>query len=241
MGRIRDTILVVDDEEDIVSTLADYFMYNNYDVMTATNGMEAIEKAGKQPDLILLDINMPDVDGLEVCARIRDFVSCPILFLTARVEDSDKVKGFGMGGDDYIVKPFSLDELGARVAAHIRRERRRGGTPKVQLADKLAIDYTERRVFYDGEEIPFAKKEFDIIELLSGHPGQIFSKERIYELVWGYDSEGESSVVAEHKGIFQKKVDQNGSYYIHARLYHLCPAAVSVPIKHLSVGAVQIL
>ena len=103
-----------------------------------------------------------------------------------------------MGGDDYIVKPFSLDELGARVAAHIRRERRRGGTPKVQLADKLAIDYTERRLFYDGEEIPFAKKEFDIIELLSGHPGQIFSKERIYELVWGYDSEGESSVVAEH-------------------------------------------
>ena len=119
---MRDTILIVDDEADIVSTLADYFMYNNYDVMTATNGMEAIEKAGKQPDLILLDINMPDVDGLEVCARIRDFVSCPILFLTARVEDSDKVKGFGMGGDDYIVKPFSLDELGARVAAHIRRE-----------------------------------------------------------------------------------------------------------------------
>ena len=195
---MRDTILIVDDEADIVSTLADYFMYNNYDVMTATNGMEAIEKAGKQPDLILLDINMPDVDGLEVCARIRDFVSCPILFLTARVEDSDKVKGFGLGGDDYIVKPFSLDELGARVAAHIRRERRRGETPKVQLADKLAIDYTERRLFYDGEEIPFAKKEFDIIELLSGHPGQIFSKERIYELVWGYDSEGESSVVAEH-------------------------------------------
>ncbi|WP_322204484.1 response regulator transcription factor, partial [Acutalibacter intestini] len=107
-----------------------------------------------QPDLILLDINMPDIDGLEVCARIRGFVSCPILFLTARVEDSDKVKGFGMGGDDYIVKPFSLDELGARVAAHIRRERRRGDTPKVKLADKLAIDYTERRVFYDGEEIP---------------------------------------------------------------------------------------
>ena len=95
---MRNTILIVDDEADIVSTLADYFMYNNYDVMTATNGMEAIEKAGKQPDPILLDINMPDVDGLKVCARIRDFVSCPILFLTARVEDSDEVKGFGMGG-----------------------------------------------------------------------------------------------------------------------------------------------
>ena len=84
------------------------------------------------------------------------------------------------------------------VAAHIRRERRRGETPKVRFDDKLSIDYTERRLYFDSEEISLAKKEFDIIELLSGHPGQIFSKERIYELVWGYDSEGESSVVAEH-------------------------------------------
>lgn len=195
---MRDTILIVDDEADIVSTLADYFLYNDYNVMTATSGKEAIEKAERQPDIILLDINMPDVDGLEVCARIRDFVRCPILFLTARVEDSDKIKGFGMGGDDYVVKPFSLDELGARVDAHIRRERRRGETPKVRFDDKLSIDYTERRLYFDSEEISLAKKEFDIIELLSSHPGQIFSKERIYELVWGYDSEGESSVVAEH-------------------------------------------
>ncbi len=202
---MRDKILIVDDEADIVSTLEDYFLYNDYHVMAASNGREAIEKAGKQPDLILLDINMPDVDGLEVCARIRDFVSCPILFLTARVEDSDKVKGFGMGGDDYIVKPFSLEELGARVAAHLRRERRRGETPKVRFDDKLAIDYTERRLYYDNEEIFLAKKEFDIIELLSGHPGQIFSKERIYELVWGYDSEGDSSVVAEHIRRIRKK------------------------------------
>ena len=202
---MRDTILIVDDEADIVSTLEDYFLYNDYNIMTAANGREAIEKAGKQPDLILLDINMPDVDGLEVCARIRDFVSCPILFLTARVEDSDKVKGFGMGGDDYIVKPFSLDELGARVAAHLRRERRRGETPKVRFDDKLAIDYTERRLYYDSEEILLAKKEYDIIELLSGHPGQIFSKVRIYELVWGYDREGDSSVVAEHISRIRKK------------------------------------
>ena len=119
------TILIVDDEADIVSTLRDYFLYNGYRVLTAENGRQAIEKAGKQPDLILLDINMPDTDGLEVCARIRAFVNCPILFLTARIEDSDKVKGFGLGADDYIVKPFSLDELGARVAAHLRREQRR--------------------------------------------------------------------------------------------------------------------
>ncbi len=159
---MRDTILIVDDEADIVSTLEDYFLYNDYHVMAASNGREAIEKAGKQPDLILLDINMPDVDGLEVCARIRDFVSCPILFLTARVEDSDKVKGFGMGGDDYIVKPFSLEELGARVAAHLRRERRRGEMPKVRFDDKLAIDYTERRLYYDNEEISLPKRNLTL-------------------------------------------------------------------------------
>ena len=130
--------------------------------------------------------------------RIRDFVSCPILFLTARIEDGDKIKGFGVGADDYIIKPFSIDELGARVAAHLRRERRQRESAEVRFDDKLAIDYTERSVYYNGEQIPFAKKEFDIIELLSQHIGQVFSKERIYELVWDYDSDGDSSVVAEH-------------------------------------------
>lgn len=195
---MRDKILVVDDEKDIVSMLRDYFEINGYDVMTALSGVEAIKKAEKEPDLILLDINMPDIDGMEVCARIRDFVSCPILFLTARIDNTDKIKGFGMGADDYIIKPFSIDELGARVAAHLRRERRQRETPKVRFDDKLAIDYTDRSLYYDGQLISLAKKEFDIVELLSQHIGQIFSKERIYELVWDYDSDGDSSVVAEH-------------------------------------------
>ena len=195
---MRDKILVVDDEKDIVSMLRDYFEINGYDVMTALNGAEAIKKAAKEPDLILLDINMPDIDGMEVCARIRDFVSCPILFLTARIDNTDKIKGFGIGADDYIIKPFSIDELGARVAAHLRRERRQRETPKVRFDDKLAIDYTDRSLYYDGQLISLAKKEFDIVELLSQHIGQIFSKERIYELVWDYDSDGDSSVVAEH-------------------------------------------
>ena len=147
---MRDKILVVDDEKDIVSMLKDYFEFNGYDVMTALNGSEAIKKAEKEPDLILLDINMPDIDGLEVCSRIRDFVACPILFLSARIEDTDKIKGFGIGADDYIVKPFSLDELGARVAAYLRRERRQRETPKVRFDDKLAIDYTDRSLYYDG-------------------------------------------------------------------------------------------
>ena len=195
---MRDKILVVDDEKDIVSMLRDYFEINGYDVMTALSGVEAIKKAAKEPDLILLDINMPDIDGMEVCARIRDFVSCPILFLTARIDNTDKIKGFGIGADDYIIKPFSIDELGARVAAHLRRERRQRETPKVRFDDKLAIDYTDRSLYYDGQLISLAKKEFDIVELLSQHIGQIFSKERIYELVWDYDSDGDSSVVAEH-------------------------------------------
>lgn len=193
-----DRILIVDDEGDIVAMLKDYFEFKGYEVLTAVNGLEAIRKAEKQPDIILLDINMPDVDGMEVCFRIRAFVACPILFLTARVDDEDKIRGFGVGGDDYIVKPFSIDELGARVAAHIRRERRQGEPAKVRLDDRLAIDYTERELYYNGAKLSFAKKEFDIIELLSGRPGQVFSKERIYELVWDYDSEGDASVVAEH-------------------------------------------
>lgn len=195
---MRDKILIVDDEADIVSMLKDYFEFNGYDTLTAIDGLEAIKKAEKQPNIILLDINMPGIDGMEVCMRIRDFVSCPILFLTARIEDSDKIKGFGVGADDYIVKPFSIDELGARVSAHLRRERRQRESAKVQFDDKLAIDYTERSLYYNGTQISLAKKEFDIIELLSQHIGQVFSKERIYELVWDYDSEGNSSVIAEH-------------------------------------------
>lgn len=195
---MQDKILVVDDEKDIRSMLKDYFELNGYEVWTAGCGSEALEKAQKQPDIILLDINMPDMGGLQVCRRIRDFVFCPVLFLTARVEDTDKIMGFGSGGDDYIVKPFSIEELGARVAAHLRREKRPREASRVKFDDRLAVDYTRRLVCFDGRELSLAKKEFDIIELLSQHPGQVFDKERIYEHIWGYDSEGDSSVIAEH-------------------------------------------
>ena len=195
---MQEKIMIVDDEPDIVSMLKDYFEMNGYRTITAANGQEAIEKIERCPDIILLDINMPDIDGMEVCQRIRRFVSCPILFLTARIEDSDKIKGFGIGADDYIVKPFSVGELGARVAAHLRREQRCRNMRKVRLNEKIAIDYTERCLFYDGRPVALAKKEFEIIELLSLHIGQVFSKERIYELIWSSDSDGDCSVVAEH-------------------------------------------
>ena len=120
---MKKKLLIVDDETGIVDTMASYFS-SQYEVLTAYGGKEALQKLAKQPDLILLDINMPDMDGLTLCQEIRKHITCPILFLTARVESADKIIGFQVGADDYIVKPFDLDELGARVAAHLRREQR---------------------------------------------------------------------------------------------------------------------
>ena len=191
-------LLIVDDEPDIVAMLASFFTGKGYQVLTAQSGREALLRAEQSPDLILLDVSMPDLDGLAVCQAIRDHISCPILFLTARIEDTDKVRGFSAGGDDYILKPFSLVELEARVQAHLRREARHQSQARVRFAGELAIDYLERRLFFGQEEIPLTKKEFDIVELLSQNPGQVFDKERIYEKIWGYDSEGSSGVVAEH-------------------------------------------
>ena len=191
-------LLIADDEPDIVTMLVSFFEGKGYQVMTASDGIETLKQVERGPDLILLDINMPGMDGLEVCRRIRGHISCPVLFLTARIEDMDKVKGFSAGGDDYIVKPFSLMELEARVSAHLRREARHSLETRVRFSGELTIDFAERSLFYREQEIGLAKKEFDIVELLSQNPGQVFDKERIYELVWGYDSEGDSTVVAEH-------------------------------------------
>ena len=174
-------ILIADDESDIVSMLGSFFESKGFRVLPASNGAEALKQVEKQPDIILLDINMPGTDGLEVCKRIRDHISCPILFLTARIEDTDKVKGFTVGGDDYIVKPFSLMELEARVRAHLRREARHNFEAQVKFSGDLTIDYSERCLFFGDKRVGLAKKEFDIVELLSQNPGQIFDKERIYE------------------------------------------------------------
>lgn len=191
-------ILVADDEPDVLSLLKDYFEINGYEVVTAENGKVVLEKIRVNPDIILLDINMPDMDGISVCREIRDYVSCPILFLTAKVEDCDKIMGFASGGDDYIIKPFSIDELGARVMAHIRREHRTEAVSNVRFFGGISIDYSAKTVSVNGVKIKFAKKEFEIIELLSMNMGQVFDKERIYEKLWGYDAEGNASVVAEH-------------------------------------------
>lgn len=193
----KQTLLIVDDETGIVDMIKSYFE-PEYDILTAYSGREALEKVSARPDLILLDINMPEMDGLEVCRQIREYVNCPVLFLTARIESADKVVGFQTGADDYIVKPFDLDELGARIAAHLRREQRRQGNAAVRFFRELAIDYSARTVQLNGENIPLSKREFDIVELLSINAGQVFDRERIYELVWGLDGGGSSDTVMEH-------------------------------------------
>ncbi|SDA28183.1 DNA-binding response regulator, OmpR family, contains REC and winged-helix (wHTH) domain [Ruminococcus sp. YE71] len=203
-------ILIADDEPDVVSLVQDYFELNGYHVMTASDGLSAVEQASKKPDIILLDINMPHADGIEVCKRIRDHVSCPIVFLTARIEDSDKIAGFAAGGDDYIIKPFSLDELGARVAAHIRRDQRDSAKHDVLMNGNLTIDYSTKTVTVGGKTVDLAKKEFQILELLSVNAGQIYDKERIYEKIWGFDAEGDSSVVAEHIRRLRSKLAKVG-------------------------------
>ncbi len=190
-------ILIVDDEPGIVEMLQSYFAAE-YQVLTASSGAEALQKAAANPDLILLDINMPGLDGLSVCRQLRDHLNCPILFLTARIEQSDKIVGFAAGADDYIVKPFDLDELAARVQAHLRREQRRQGKASVRFFGDLTIDYNAREVTVQGQNVPLSKREFEIVALLSLHPGQVFDLEHIYEAVWGIDGAGNSDTIMEH-------------------------------------------
>lgn len=204
-------ILIVDDEPDVVELLSDYFGLNGYLVFSAKNGEEALAQVSKQPDIILLDINMPKMNGIEVCKKIRDHVSCPIVFLTAKAEDVDKIKGFAVGGDDYIVKPFSIEELGARTAAHIRRDMRLNNKSRQKFGEDFVIDYSAKEVYVQGKYVPFSKTEFDIIELLSTNAGQVFDKERIYERIWGYEGEGSSMTVVEHIQKIRAKLLEAGS------------------------------
>ena len=175
-----------------------YFEMSGYQVITAYSGQEALKKMSCLPDIVLLDINMPDMDGLTVCQSIREYITCPILFLTARIETADKIKGFSAGADDYIVKPFELDELGARVAAHLRRENRKQEQSTLRFFNDMVIDYAKREISISGTRVSLSKKEFDIVELLSINAGQVFDRERIYDTVWGLEGDGNSDTIMEH-------------------------------------------
>lgn len=201
-------LLIVDDEEEILQMLSNYFTLLEYEVLEASSAMEAMKLLSQNPDLILLDINMPGMDGLELCRQIREQVNVPILFLTAKIEEQDRVNGFLAGGDDYILKPFSMDELQARVMAHLRREERRTGKKTFKNFGKVQIDYSDRQLRVSGKEISLTKTEFDIVELLSQNKGRIFGKEDIYEKVWGFDKDGNSDSIMEHIRRIRKKIQK---------------------------------
>jgi DNA-binding response OmpR family regulator len=201
-------LLMVDDDKDLLKMLENYFRLRGYAVLLAGDGLEALKRLEEAPDLILLDINMPRMDGLELCVKIREFVSCPILFLTAKVEEQDRINGLLSGGDDYIIKPFSLKELEARVIAHIKREERKSRRPRLRFQDGLMLDYSGRKLFYEEIELELTKLEYDIVEFLSRNPGQVFDKERIYEKVCGYDGEGDSRVITELIRRIRKKIGE---------------------------------
>ncbi|HHV75139.1 MAG TPA: response regulator transcription factor [Thermoanaerobacterium sp.] len=205
-------ILIIDDEKEIADLLKDSLERKGNIVLTAYNGKEGIEKAKEMPDLIVLDIMMPDIDGYEVCRKIRDTVICPIVFLSAKQSEMDRIKGFALGGDDYVVKPFSLKELLARIDAHLRREKRaillnEEGKRTLLNFKNITIDLKSREVMVKGNPIGLTKKEFDVLELLSLHPGQVFSKEQIYEKVWGFDADGDTTTVTEHIKNIRAKIE----------------------------------
>lgn len=191
-------ILVIDDEKMILSMLKKCLQNDDFLVYTADSAKKALELLADTPDIILLDINMPEVDGLELCQLIREHISCPIIFLTARVTEQDVIKGLSIGGDDYITKPFRVDELLARISAHLRREERKGVAANLKFDEELIIDYNSREVFYGKKQLDFSNKEFEIIKFLSQNAGMVFDRETIYEKLWGYDGEGDSIVVKEH-------------------------------------------
>ncbi|MFE6140030.1 response regulator transcription factor [Bacillus sp. NPDC057893] len=205
-------ILIVDDEPEINLMLKDAFKLEGYEVYTASNGVEGIIQTKRyNPDIIIMDIMMPDLNGYDVIKILREEIDTPIILLSAKQSEVDKVYGFGIGADDYVVKPFSIQELKARVAAHIRRERHMSikGSEKELVSlkfGKLAICIVEYKVYYDSHEIVFTNKEFEITKLLALHPGQTFTRENIYELVWEDIAYYDSHTITEHIKKIRRKL-----------------------------------
>lgn len=215
----RPLVLIVEDECDIASTLKSYFEMEGFLATVASSGKVALEKAKRNPDVILLDVGLPDTDGFSVCRSIRASVKCPIIFLTARVEDADMIDGFASGGDDYVTKPFSLKVLGARVKAILARDRRvrteASDMSVKRIDDDLTIDFGRMQVLMFNTVVPLARKEYDICALLAKHPAQVFDRDMIYESVWG--EPGDSSVVTEHVRRLRRALAEAGAAhdYVH--------------------------
>ncbi len=207
-------ILIVEDEVSIAELEKDYLEISGFAVDIEGNGEEGLKAAlEKDYDLILLDIMLPGMDGFEILKRIREKKNTPILMVTAKKEDIDKIRGLGLGADDYITKPFSPSELVARVKAHLNRYERLTGAEKehndiIEIRG-LKIDKTARRVWVDGTEKPFTTKEFDLLSFLAEHPNRVFSKEELFREIWDMDSIGDIATVTVHIKKIREKIEYN--------------------------------
>jgi len=199
-------ILVVDDDPEIVSFVRRGLAYESYKIDTANDGTEALAKAReREPDLVILDIMMPGIDGIEVAKRLRQGGDVPILMLTAKGTVADKVAGLESGADDYLVKPFAFDELLARVRALLRR-RQPGEGETLRFSD-LSMNTATREVKRGNDPIELTTQEFELLELFMRHPRQVLKRDLIYERVWGYDFEGESNVIEVYIRYLRSKLD----------------------------------
>jgi len=204
-------ILVVDDEKVLVKGIKFNLENEGYQVETGSDGEEAVEKARTgRFDLIILDLMMPKIDGLQACMKIREFSNVPIIMLTARSEDADKIIGFECGADDYITKPFNILEVKARIRALLRRANASAQQQKDQNRlgqGAIVIDTAERAAWRDGEPVELTAKEFDLIELLLRNPGRVYSRENLLNLVWGYEYIGELRTVDVHIRRLREKLE----------------------------------
>lgn len=208
-------ILVCDDEADILSALKIYLSTEEYQVFTAADGNEALSCL-KQNEihLVLLDVMMPGMDGITVLSHIRSFSNIPVILLTAKSEDSDKIQGLDAGADDYVTKPFSPVELLARVRSQLRRYTRLGGSSSCDAGGRLqvggvALDPRERSVSVDGEPVVLTNTEFEILKLLMQNPGRVFSTKEIYRTVWKGEPIGEENIIAVHIRHIREKIEIN--------------------------------
>ncbi|MDU5511951.1 response regulator transcription factor [Enterococcus gilvus] len=189
-------IFAIDDDEGILAFIKTALTREGHQVETFTTTREVTVEKAAFADLILLDVMMPDQDGFDYCRSIRDLVDCPILFVTAKTEEKALLQGLGVGGDDYIRKPFSLAELRGRVSAHLRRESR-GHTHRIRVGE-ISLDISSKKIYYGSEEMLLTKSEYLISAQLITSAGQVFSKGQLYEAVFGFDGRSEESVIVEH-------------------------------------------
>ncbi|MCH5274854.1 MAG: response regulator transcription factor [Lachnospiraceae bacterium] len=206
-------ILIIEDEEEIADLEKDYLELSGFEVEIKNTGNEGLEAALQgQFDLVVLDLMLPGMDGFEVCKKIREEKDIPIIMVSAKKDDIDKIRGLGLGADDYMTKPFSPSELVARVKAHMARYDRLVGTAAKSRNDiveirGIRIDKTARRVYVDGEERTFTTKEFDLLTFLAENPNHVFTKEELFREIWDMDSIGDIATVTVHIKKIREKIE----------------------------------